>query len=83
MEFTMRTITTLLAAAAIIGIGLSAVPAEARDWNNSSGGHYWNNNTRHHSWNHPQQQRHWYRPYLYSPRAYHRAPGPIFGFNFR
>jgi hypothetical protein len=34
MERTVRKITTLLAAATIVGIALSTVPAEARDWQN-------------------------------------------------
>jgi hypothetical protein len=87
----MRKITTLLAAAAMLGIGLSTIPAEARDWQNSSSGHSWNNNSRHDQWQRAQHKPYWHRHYDrrahswygHNRHAYHLTPGSIFGFNFR
>jgi hypothetical protein len=88
----MRTITMLLAAAAIVGIGLSTVPAEARDWQNSYSSRSSRDTASHHGWqrhtNQHQWQRHhrWYPRhyrYGYHHRSYQRAPGALFGLNFR
>jgi hypothetical protein len=81
----------LLAAAAIAGIGLSTVPAEARDWQNSYSGGSRNNNYRPDQWQRAYQKPYWHRHYdrrsshsWYGHRqSYRHTPGSIFGFNFR
>ena len=88
----MRKIAMLFAATAIVGIGLSTVPADAADWQNAYSGSSWNNNAHHHGWRWGHHEHHWHRHY--DPRSahswhghdrqgYHQEQGNTFGFNFR